>query len=176
MHMGLSRLLRSPRFPRLSKRSKHARGFTLIELIVATVIIGLAVTGVFMAIMVSIRHSADPIVLHQSVAIAESYLQEIMVKGFPYSNPCPAAPGNNGAYARDVYANVCDYNGLSEVPTDQTNTPLPGLGAYTVAVSVVSNDGTLPTLTAGSQIVRVDVTVTNASFSGVTISGYRTNY
>jgi len=154
---------------------KREAGFTFIELIVSTVIIGVAVTGIFMAIMVAIRHSADPIVLHQAVAVAESYLQEIMVKGFAYSNPCPAAPGNNGAYARDVYANVCDYNGLSQVPTDQTNTALAGLGAYTVSVTVDST-GSLPGLVSGTQVVRVDVTVTNPAFSGITISGYRTNY
>jgi len=151
--------------------SYFQRGFTFVELVVATVIFAIAVTGIFSAIIIAIGHSSDPLITHQAVAIAESYLQEILVKNFPNSNPCPSSPGAN----RTVYANVCDYNGLSQVPTDQTNTPLAGLGNYNVVVNVDST-GTIGTLVAGTEAVRIDIIVTNPAFPGITISAYRTNY
>ena len=146
-------------------------GFTLVELIVSVLIISVAVMGVLMAINVTIRHSADPAITQQAIAIAESYLQEISGKDFPIL-PCPAPSGGRG-----TYTNICNYYSLaSGAPTDQTGTVIPALSSYTVAVNVDRTAAVLGSLTAGTQVVRIDVSVSHSSMQTMTFSAYRTNY
>ena len=45
-------------------------GVTLVELVISIVVIAIAVSGVIPLISNTIRHSADPMILHQAVAIA----------------------------------------------------------------------------------------------------------
>ena len=49
----------------------YMRGVTLVELIVSIVIIGASLAGILMVILRNTGASADPMIWHQSVAIAE---------------------------------------------------------------------------------------------------------
>lgn len=152
---------------------KQSSGFTLVETVITIVILSIAIIGTIVAVTVVVRHSSDPMILSQGIAIAESYLEEIQGKAFPTSTPCPGSPGAN----RSTYSNVCDYNGISQVPTDELGNAISGLSHYNVAVSVVTNSGAnLSGLTGGTQIVRIDVTVTNPQMPSMTHSVYRANY
>ncbi len=53
-------------------------GATLIELIITIVVISSALVGILSIINITTRHSADPVVQQQAIAIAESYLEEIL--------------------------------------------------------------------------------------------------
>jgi MSHA pilin protein MshD len=134
-------------------------------------IISIAVMGVLMAINVSIRHSADPAITQQAIAIAESYLQEIAAKDFP-TVPCPTPTGG-----RSTYANICNYYNLAAgAPTDETGTLIPALSSYNVVVNIDRSAAVLGSLTAGTQVVRIDVTVSHTGMQTMTFSAYRTNY
>jgi MSHA pilin protein MshD len=155
-------------------------GFTLVEIIVAMVLIGIALAGVLSVFIVTTRSSADPMQRQQTLLIAEAYLEEILPKRFydpDTSNVCPAAEGS-----RSSYDNVCDYNSLNQAPTDQFGNAIAGLSGYNVQVAV-TRDGTvnLNGLTNGPaaneiRVLRVDVTVTAPNGESMTQSGYRTNY
>lgn len=149
------------------KRTAH--GFTLIELIVAIVVIGIAVTWVLMVMNETTEHSADPMIEHQEIAIAEAYLEEILSKSYT---------SNGQESSRDKYDDVCDYSsGISPTIEDQTGTTVNGLGNYTVTVTV--NGGTCggSTVTLGGiPAEKVDVMVGGPGGSSVTLTGYRTNY
>ena len=56
------------------------RGFTLIELIIFIVVVGVGVAGILSVYTTSIKNSADPLVRKQALAIAESLLEEILLK------------------------------------------------------------------------------------------------
>lgn len=146
------------------------RGYTIIELMMSIAIIAIAVLGTLIAINTATIYSGDPMITYQGYAIAESYLEEIIQKNFP-SGSCPAATRSN-------YTNICNYNGLSQVPTDQTGAAIAGLGAYTVNVVVNSTTAQLgsPSLIAGTQVVRIDVSVSHNRMPTITFSTYRTNY
>jgi len=146
------------------------QGYTLIELVISITLISIAVLGVLLAVNTAAIYSGDPMISYQSVAIAEAYLSEISTKGFPPAGSCP------GAASRAVYTNICNYNGLNQVPTDQTGSAISGLGSYTVQVNVDSTAAVLGALTAGTQAVRVDVTVSHPVMDAMTFSLYRTNY
>ena len=140
-------------------------GTTLVELIVSIVVISVALSGVLMVIVQNTRASADPMIWHQAVAIAEAYLEEALTKEFT------VGPEST----RATYDDVLDYNFTDIGARDQTGTPINGLGGYTVQVAAALDDLNNITLASGNA-VRVTVTVTTPSGDAIAISGYRTNY
>lgn len=152
-------------------------GFTLVELVISMVIIGVALAGTLTAINMVTRYSADPMILQQSAAIAESYLAEIASKAFPPALPCS---GTEPAGGRVNYATVCDYKFIpvsGQVPTDQMGNPVAGLSRYTVRVTIDDGAATLQGLTAtAGQVIRADVIVSHPQLGSTTYSVYRTNY
>ena len=149
------------------ERRQRQRGFTLVEMIVAIVILGVGVAGVMLAFSTAARGSADPLVHQQMIAIAEEMLDEVMLK--PYA---PAANGAPSACALDTYNVVSDYNVYATVNQVCAidGTAIPALASYSVSVSVSA--GTLSGVAAAK---RITVTVTHGSAS-VTLTGWRTDY
>lgn len=148
-----------------------ARGVTLVELIVSIVVIGAALAGVMVVIVRNISSSADPMIWHQAVAIAEAYLEEALTKEFTDPNP------PEGGESRATYDDVLDYNNIvaETPPRDQNGGVIGALAGYTVNVQVTTE--ALNNITAVSgNAVRVQVTVTNPAGGSVVVSGYRTNY
>jgi len=148
-------------------------GFSLIELVISIVIISIALSGTILSSNMANLFSSDPSASLQAVNIAQGYMDEILNKTFPTTFPCPAPPVGG----RSAYANVCDYQGLVNVGAqDQSGTTIPGLSAYTITVNIDGTTASMGTLTAGTQVVRVDVTVTRNLMPTLKLSGYRTNY
>lgn len=149
-----------------------AKGFTLVELVISITLISIAFIGIILAVNTVTRFSANPMTLYQGIAIAESYLEEISSKAFPTTVPCPAPP----AGGRAAYNNVCDYSGLNQSPTDILGNPIAALAPYNVQVTVDTSGATLPNLTSGTNVVRIDVRVARSNMPTMIYSVYRTNY
>lgn len=155
--------------------TRNNRGITLIELIVAMVVISIAATGVTLVVNYTTQHSADPVLRHQAIAVAEAYMEEISLKS--YRDPddgilCPAAESN-----RDLYDNVCDYQGLADSgAVDQNGNAISGLANYSVSVTVT--DPEQPYGPGGATVngLRIDVTVTDPAGESLTLRGYRADY
>lgn len=147
--------------------SKYQFGITLVELIISMVIISVAVTGVFSVMNVSVSHSADPLIYQQAVAIAEAYMEEILLQA--YVDP----DGTNTGETRATFDNVYDYNGLSNTGArDQQGNVMSGLSEYTVAVAV-SSEMTFAGSVAGREVT---VTVSRPSMTSLSLVGYKFNY
>lgn len=182
------------------------RGFSLIELIIAIMIIGTAAVGVMSMLSFFSARSANPLWQEQATLIGEAYMSEIILK--PFIDPskkiketCP--PQEVGG--RSVYDNVCDYRG----PDDRLNSPnvifpmvdvgvrdqlgdlVAGLEDYTVTVTVTWDGVTLgpdstqtyPSLKITNnlleeviQVLRVEVRVQGPEKTDLTFTGYRTHY
>ena len=144
-------------------------GTTLIELVISIVIVSIAVSAVLMALSMNVARSADPMIRHQAVAIAEAYLEEIFLK--PFDDP----DGVDGEANRTLYDDVDDYNGLVDVGArDQFNAALAGLGDYTVTVAVTASSA-LPSI-ASTDLFLISVTITHAANIDFTVSAYRANF
>jgi len=127
------------------------RGLTLIEMVLAIVVLGVGLAGVMLAFPTVVRGSADPIVRKQMLAVAEELMEEIQLK--PYAVAANAAPA---ACARDTYNDLRDYNGYSSSNLCSIDgTPISALAGYAVSVSVT------PAALAGvAAALRISVTVT----------------
>lgn len=140
-------------------------GVTLIELILSIVIISIAVTGVFSVMNLTVRHSADPVVEHQAIAIAEAYLEEILLQAYTDPN------GTNTGETRASFDNVDDYNGLNDTGAqDQQGSLLGNLTSYNVAVTVADQ------AVSGLTGKKVTVTVMDPGVSGLSLVGYKFAY
>ena len=143
------------------------RGMTLIEIVLAIVVLGVGLAGVLIAFSTVTRGSADPVVTQQMLVIAEEMLEEIQLK--PYTAVANAAPA---ACARNTYNDVLDYNGYAtsgQICTIDGST-IPALVGYSVRVQVQA--GALVGIAAAR---RINVTVTRGTNS-VTLSGWRTDF
>ena len=153
---------------------RRQTGGTLIELVIAIVIISIAVSTILMALSTSVAQSADPMIRHQAVAIAEAYLEEISLMDFAD----PQGGETGGAEAgetRPVYDDVQDYNSLPDsVVRDQNGIAIGALSAYSITVVVAGN--ILNGIVAADSM-RIDIAVNHAAIgNNVLLSGYRVNY
>lgn len=150
----------------MSNERRRARGFTLMEVVMAIVIIGVGLAGVLSVFQASVRNSSDPVARKQLMSVAEEMLEEISLR--PYSG---ASKQTSAACERAAFDDVSDYDAY---PTngrvcDIEGTAVQGLEAYTLAVAVT--EGTLVGVPAKSVVV----TVTRGTDS-VTLTTWRTPY
>jgi MSHA pilin protein MshD len=161
-----------------TNRARKELGVSLLELVFAIAIVGIALGGAVSVFVVTTQHSADPMAQEQAQLVAEAYLDEILLKKFYDPDTNTVCTGTTGGETRATYDNVCDYNGLSEQPTNQFGTAITGLSSYNVAVSVVNAGVSLGTInnTSAIRVLRIDVTVSLQGAPAVVLSAYRTNY
>ncbi|MEY4750878.1 MAG: hypothetical protein RIQ60_3092 [Pseudomonadota bacterium] len=148
-------------------RGASQHGFTLIEMVLAIVVLGVGLAGVLLAFNAVTRGSGDAALRKQMLAIAEEMQEEIALKPYapaPNSAPAPCA--------RDSYNDLSDYDGYASSGQicALDGTPLPALAGYSVAVSVSAT--TLAGVAAAKKIV---VTVSHGSDSLV-LTGWRSDY
>ena len=180
-------------------------GFSLIELVVAIVILSIGVMS-FLTLIINVsQNSVDPQIRVQGNAIARAYLEEVMLTRFcePNFNPdadastscsaecsvsaCSTASPNacgginaiGGAeVSRAVFDDVCDYNGLNDVGVqDQNGNPIGTLSDYTVNVTITDTGNMLNGLNANAgQVVRIDINVSHVTGTTTSLTGFKTNY
>lgn len=191
---------KAKRHVRILRISRTCKGISLVETLIFIVVVGVAVAGVLAAYTQSVRRSADPLVIKQALAIAESFMDEIQAMPFTYCDPddanahtasssagCATTPEalgpesgeNRYASGGAQFDNVNDYHGYNsagETPAgiknirDSAIVVVPG---YNVAVSIT------PTTLAGiasTDALLIAVTVTPPTGSAITLEGYRTRY
>ncbi len=142
---------------------ERQKGVTLIELVLSMLIISIAFVGILSVMNLTVAHSADPIVQYQAVAIAESYLEEILLQSYQ----------GGATAARADFDDVDDYNGLSDSGAhDQNDNAITGLSQYNIDVVVSA-----PTALAGGvDAKQITVSVAGPGISAIVLTGYKTDY
>ncbi len=166
----------------MNKPQPH-RGFTLVEVIIFIVVVAAGLAGILSVSTTVVKSSAEPMARKQTIAIAESLLEEILLKEFcdpdtvnATTNPptCPARIAADQEASRNLYDDVDDYDGYSTSGgiTDVLGSAAPGLSAYNIDPAVdVATSADLTGVT--SKKVTVSVKGPNGT---ITLSGYRSNY
>ena len=157
-------------------RHRRSAGVTLVELIVALVIIGVALAGMVAVYTATTRSSTDPVIVQQMEAIADNMMEEILMKPFARQPGMPAP----AAADRANYNTVSDYDGYGanlQGIRDVEGNQIPGLERYNVAVSVKSTTLTnVPSPDALRIVVTVTVSGTDPSLpKPIALTGWRTN-
>ncbi|MDJ0778485.1 MAG: type II secretion system protein [Gammaproteobacteria bacterium] len=154
-------------------RRRCQAAFTLIEIIVTLVVVGIAAVALLGVFTSNVRGSADPLIQQQAITIAEAYMEEIMLRA--YDDPTDPEQGTSGTEAgetsRDLFDDVQDYNhlGTTEV-RNQNDVAIAALSAYAVTVSVTG--ATLNSVPA----MLIDIRVDHPAISQVRLNAYRTDY
>ncbi|MDP3845776.1 MAG: prepilin-type N-terminal cleavage/methylation domain-containing protein [Pseudomonas sp.] len=153
--------------------STRQRGMTLIELVIAIVIIGIASAALYSAMASITGRSADPMLRQQSLSIAEAYLEEIELQAFldPSTQlACQAIPAN-----RALFDDVCDYRGLVDVgAVAASGLAIAALAGYGVRVTVASPPAPTWNLLPSADVFYIQVTVTDPAGQDLVLGGYRT--
>ncbi|MBU1236888.1 MAG: prepilin-type N-terminal cleavage/methylation domain-containing protein [Gammaproteobacteria bacterium] len=148
---------------------RRVRGMTLIELVLAIVVIGVGLAGVLVAFNQAVFGSADPMIRKQMLSIAEEMMEEITLKPFAAGAAVPPA-----GCARSTHDDVADYNGYASVGIcDIDGTAIPSLATYNVAVTVTAT--AMPNGIAAADAFQIVVTVTHGTET-LTLVGYRTRW
>lgn len=169
--------------------NKHRRnaGVTLVELIVAMVIMGVALAGMVAVYTATTRSSTDPVIVQQMEAIADNLMEEILMKPFaPPAPPAVDAPGARQNGPRVNFDNVADYDRYdtgAQGIRDVEGNVIPGLESYQATVAVYPNaqfpNVALTGIPKGDAL-QVVVTVTNLRAPQndpnrtLTLTGWRT--
>ena len=163
---------------RKSRRAGPA-GFTLIEAVMFIVIVGAGLAGVLTVLNLTAERSADPMLMKQSTALGEAFIDEILSRA--YSNPS----GYVGASTdpRSNFADVDDYNGYVATTTPgiytRSGASIPGLTAYKVTISVqasASAIGPVGNQVPAGQMKLITVTVTDPRGSTYPFTAHKANY
>lgn len=156
--------------------ARRVSGFTLVEMIIAIVIVSVGLAGVLAAFSTTVKASADPMIHKQMLAVAEEMLEEILLKPYAATGTAPTnslvACGAAGA-DRTAFDDVSDYHNYQTASVcDIEGEAVVGLGSYAVQVTVTGASLGTPAVAAAK---RVSVTVTHSG-EMLTLVGWRTDY
>ncbi|MET7015100.1 type IV pilus modification PilV family protein [Uliginosibacterium flavum] len=188
------------------QKTSRQHGLTLIELVVFMVVISIGLAGILGALNLTTRNSANPMLLKQQLAIAESLLEEIESKPFTWCDPddanvtmaSGAFVGAGGCAAttqllslsptagesRDSqtvpFDNVADFGGLNMnagILNPSSGAVISGLGSYTATVTLTPVGDIAPTnVGAADAVLKIDVKVSMTGQADLTLTGYRYRY
>jgi MSHA pilin protein MshD len=125
-----------------------AKGFSLIELVISIVVLGIALSALSSSLFLGIGRSSDPLWQSKMTQLSQAYLDEILSMRYQENSPlgggsvgtCSIAGTEAGESNRSLYDDVDDYDGLSE-PVDFLDSTTPSnYAGYTVNIGVTCND------------------------------------
>ncbi len=151
----------------LGRPANGQLGMTLVELVIAMVIIGVGLAGLLTVFSTTVKGSADPVIHKQMLSIAEEMMEEITLK--PYAAAANVAPA---ACARDTYNDIGDYDGYNTANVCSIDgAAIPALAGYSVNVAVAA----AASLDGVPAARKITVTVARGAES-ISLVGWRTDY
>jgi len=166
------------------KNSQYSHGVTLIELVISMVIISISILGVTSLFLGTTTTSADPMIRAQALAIAQSYMDEVMMQPyFPEINTSSTGSCSDGnppeKSNRAKYNDINDYSGLNDAGAhDQQGCLIDRLEGYIVDVQINTCPNAACTTSLNiSGMKKIQVTVSHAALNvGIPLVTYRADY
>ncbi|CUS47451.1 MAG: MSH system minor pilin protein MshD [Idiomarinaceae bacterium HL-53] len=172
--------------------NSKARGFTLIEIVVGIVILGIALTILSSFVFPQARTSVEPIFQTRAAELGTSLLDEIMGKSFNSASdrsggdlrcdeagvdPCTPIPACPNTGARENFDSVDDYNCYQVIESALGDSVSGVYSNFELNVSVYYSDATgAPSSVTPRRYKTVVVTVTTPSNQAIEFSAVRGNF
>ena len=131
-------------------KSKKEKGFSLIELVITIVIIGIALVALSGTLFSAVGRNADPLWQAKATHLAQAYLDEILAMRYQENTALGGgAVGScsidgpeegTGVANRSLYDDVDDYNGLTESADFLDTATTSSYSGYTVSIEVKCRD------------------------------------
>ncbi|MDR0997038.1 MAG: type II secretion system protein [Zoogloeaceae bacterium] len=179
---------------------QRQRGLSLIEQVVFMLLVGIGVAGLAVVFANSIKHSADPAIARQTLAIGRALMDEILAKPMTWCGledenfstaktytECKTSrkdviPGAHHEADRSdpgnaiKFDNVIDYGNYSQTPTTDMLGKNPKEG-YQSSVSI-EKYGTQLGLADNDAALKITVTITAPGYGNdsVTLTAYKFRY
>lgn len=165
---------RSPNTDR--RRRATCKGFTLIESLIASVVLAVAVVGIAGTLAASYQNSRDEISSAEATQLARQLMEEISARPFKIAEGELNATGWSGGNTnRATYDDISDYDGYTDESTsitmlDGSTQSFGTAGPYTRSVTVTT--GTVPVGHAPPPVdfKHVKVTVTRPRRPAIVLS------
>lgn len=181
------------------------KGFTLVETIIAIVIMGIALSTMAYVLGAGVSDSSDTYSETRTTALAQAYLDEILARRFDErshpsgSPPCSGLPADmtarpcteaasfgvdGGESSRALYDDVDDYHGIDEGSGGATLNLLDAEGNIRtgydnfrvgISVSYVGNQAPISGLLTDAKLITVTV-YPPGDANGMDFSVYKANY
>jgi prepilin-type N-terminal cleavage/methylation domain-containing protein len=153
------------------------RGFTLVESLIASVVLAVAVVGIAGTLAASYQQARDQVSVAEATQLARQLIEEISARPFevPAGSPSNAVGWSAGNPNRAIYDDISDYHGYTDNSTSITTqagvvqsfgTAGPYERFVTVTEGPVPQGHTAPAI----DFKQVKVTVTRPGGSAVVIS------
>jgi MSHA pilin protein MshD len=150
-----------------SRARAFAGGFSLVELVVFIVVVGVGLAGVLAVLDVGAQKSADPMVRKQALTVAEQMLEEIA------QQPFGPNPGTCTYATRASCDDIDDFVFSEPVILDLAGNPVPGLAGYSIKTAVDQTTDLAPIPATDARRIIVQVTGRGEQ---IELVGYRTRY
>lgn len=186
-------------FPYNQYKPQKQSGVTLVELIIAMVIISIAAVALLQTLGSQSVRNVDPMIQSQAQMLARQYLEEVSSKSFFDGSADPRLVANlsrsdindsvedqsrAGSPSRVGWDNIYEYHGYSQTGLRDVNgSAVAEFSNFSVAIQVdisdsVSINGNANSSTANcpAHFALISVTVTDARGYKTSLSGYRASY
>lgn len=167
-------------------------GATLVELIIAIVILGIALVPLTMTLSFSASHSADSMIEVKVIELGQAYIEEILSKryddntvqgGAPACSlaglPCGAIGAESGE-SRALFDDVDDYHDVDDQPPlDSLGSPRSGYDRFRVEIEVSyasAAEVAAYGLDSAADAKKILIRVHPPSGAAITFDVYRSNF
>ncbi len=140
------------------------RGFTIIELIIVIVVLGIALPPLLFTVSDTLEDNVKVRTIQTASVLGRSLLEEILSKRYdentssPWSNPL----GPNGGETRATYDDIDDFDGFTENPISGFTGYSSSVTVYYVNPDTAGLDTAQPDSSNTLDYKRIDVTITHA--------------
>lgn len=157
-------------YPEQTYKIIKTKGFSLIELVITIVIIGIALTALTSSLFSGVGRNADPLWQAKATHLSQAYLDEILAMRYQEDSPigggsvgsCSidgAETGSGigeGESSRSLFDDVDDYHGLTESAGFLDEITSPSYSGYSVSVEVTCV-GSTNTSSNNSKLIAVTI-------------------
>jgi|TARA_B110001454_G_scaffold29420_1_gene28761 MSHA pilin protein MshD len=172
-------LIKQKMSERTSFTKSKVKGFSLIELVITIVVIGIALTALSSSLFSGVGRNADPLWQSKATQLSQAYLDEILAMRYQEDSPlggglvgtCSISGEDAGEsrLARN-YDDVDDYHNLVENPSFLDTTAASNYSGYTVSIEVQCIG---PTNAAANNSKLIAITITSPTNQNLVFSVFR---